>query len=164
MAQLTVLMKLMRSCAKTLTTAMRRMRSNVSLESALITLCDVPVMRTVRTGLMKLTAVICQQHETKSHCLLLLVEMLKCDLQEEFDCGQGKECIPVDRVCDHNNDCGNWEDEPKDSCGKNECQSENGGCEQICFDTPAGFFCGCKQGYQLSDNTSCVGKYVNGYN
>eukprot|EP00091_Calanus_sinicus_P007483 TRINITY_DN18555_c0_g1_i1.p1 TRINITY_DN18555_c0_g1~~TRINITY_DN18555_c0_g1_i1.p1 ORF type:complete len:129 (-),score=44.35 TRINITY_DN18555_c0_g1_i1:84-470(-) len=61
------------------------------------------------------------------------VAMLKCDPHEEFDCGEGKPCLPLDRVCDHNNDCGNWEDEPKESCQKNECQEDNGGCDHLCL-------------------------------
>lgn len=84
------------------------------------------------------------------------VSMLKCDPHEEFDCGEGKPCLPLDRVCDHNNDCGNWEDEPKESCQKNECQEDNGRCDHLCFDTPGGFFCGCRDGFQLSGNSTCV--------
>ena len=38
--------------------------------------------------------------------ILSAVSMLKCDPHEEFDCGEGKPCLPLDRVCDHNNDCG----------------------------------------------------------
>ena len=69
-------------------------------------------------------------------------------------------------VCDHNNDCGSWEDEPKDSCQKNECQENNGGCDHLCFDTPGGFFCGCQEGFQLSGNSTCVGqsKHVKQHN
>ena len=32
-----------------------------------------------------------------------------CDPQTEFDCGSdGKMCIPMERVCNRKNDCGNW--------------------------------------------------------
>lgn len=30
----------------------------------------------------------------------------------------------------------------------NECLEGNGGCEQLCIDEPAGFHCGCRQGYR----------------
>ena len=76
---------------------------------------------------------------------------------EEFDCGEGKTCIPNDRVCDRINDCGDWEDEPKDKCERNECLVGNGGCDHHCFDTPGGYYCTCQEGYQLVGNTSCIG-------
>jgi len=81
----------------------------------------------------------------------------KCDPYSEFDCGEGKECLPSERVCDRINDCGNWADEPK-SCflNVNECETDNGGCEQLCVDTTDAFFCDCKVGFKLSGNTSCV--------
>jgi len=81
----------------------------------------------------------------------------KCDLYTEFDCGQDKGCIPSERVCDRINDCGNWEDEPK-SCFLNisECAKDNGGCDQICVDTIDSFFCDCKPGFKLVDNSTCV--------
>ena len=48
-----------------------------------------------------------------------------CDPDKEFDCGgDGTMCIPLDRVCDRKNDCGTWEDEPKDLCHLNECLGE----------------------------------------
>ena len=85
--------------------------------------------------------------------------MLKCDPMVEFDCGEGKPCIPNDRVCDYMNDCGDWEDEPQEGCHADECQEDNGGCDHVCSDTPGGYFCSCKEGYQLSGNSSCVGQY-----
>jgi len=80
----------------------------------------------------------------------------KCDPYSEFDCGDGKGCLPNERVCDRSNDCGNWEDEPK-TCflNVNECDKDNGGCEQLCVDTQDSFFCDCKEGFKLSGNTSC---------
>ena len=84
----------------------------------------------------------------------------------EFDCGgDGKMCIPVDRVCNGKNDCGNWADEPKKYCGINECSVENapggvigGGCDQQCIDLPIGYKCACKEGYELVGNTTCKGQ------
>jgi len=101
-----------------------------------------------------------------------------CDPDKEFDCGgDGTMCIPLDRVCDRKNDCGTWEDEPKDLCHLNECLGEaaltsgkastrkrrpkmrlppNGGCDQKCIDLPIGHKCGCKDGYQLVGNSTCI--------
>ncbi|CAG9861087.1 unnamed protein product [Phyllotreta striolata] len=38
-----------------------------------------------------------------------------------------------------------------------ECQDNNGGCQQICVNKPGGYSCGCREGYKLrNDNTTCV--------
>lgn len=38
----------------------------------------------------------------------------------------------------------------------NECNTNNGGCDQICTDTPSSFHCSCNVGYTLSsDGTTC---------
>jgi hypothetical protein len=87
-----------------------------------------------------------------------------CDANTEFDCGSdGKMCIPLERVCNRKNDCGNWADEPKALCGVNECSSKSldsvgGGCDQQCIDLPIGYRCACKEGYQLVGNTTCKGQ------
>ena len=84
-----------------------------------------------------------------------------CDPQTEFDCGSdGKMCIPMEKVCNRKNDCGNWADEPKNLCDLNECSEGTevgGGCDQQCIDLPIGYKCACKQGYQLIGNTTCIG-------
>ena len=67
-------------------------------------------------------------------------------------------CIPLDKVCDGANDCGQWEDEPKGKCNVNECAVNNGGCLHICIDTVSGFRCGCRPGYALAGNSTCIGK------
>ena len=42
----------------------------------------------------------------------------------------------------------------------NECNSTNGGCEQLCVNDIASFHCECNTGYMLDDNGySCSGKY-----
>ena len=52
---------------------------------------------------------------------------MQCNPRTEFSCGPAGGCIPHDRVCDHHNDCGNWEDEPE-TCHIhiNECEVDNG--------------------------------------
>lgn len=83
--------------------------------------------------------------------------MTKCNPKTHFDCGGGS-CIPLSKVCDGHQDCPQAEDEPRDKCGKNECHVNNGGCSQTCVDTPAGFYCDCRDGYELVDNKTCKGK------
>lgn len=39
----------------------------------------------------------------------------------------------------------------------NECETNNGGCEQICTDTPSSFQCSCNAGFTLSgDGMTCM--------
>ena len=41
-----------------------------------------------------------------------------------------------------------------------ECQSENGGCEQNCTNTVGSFFCNCSDGFRLrEDLLQCDGKF-----
>ncbi len=69
-------------------------------------------------------------------------------------------CLDLSRVCDGHNDCGNWQDEPKDKCNVNECAVDNGGCEQKCVDLKVGHVCQCKTGYKMNehDGKTCQGK------
>ena len=40
----------------------------------------------------------------------------------------------------------------------NECETDNGGCQHICFNTYGSHFCDCRQGYHLlEDNITCEG-------
>ena len=42
----------------------------------------------------------------------------------------------------------------------NECQTSNGGCEQVCANTVGSFECSCNQGFSLSsDGANCNGKF-----
>ena len=109
-----------------------------------------------------------------------------CNNSTEFDCGgDGKMCIPLEKVCNRQNDCGGWQDEPKGLCHVNECTGDNldevsqkrlkkemnqqnskghitvvgGGCDQQCIDLPIGFKCACDNGYTVVNNTTCVGKF-----
>lgn len=79
-----------------------------------------------------------------------------CDAETEFDCGGGL-CIEAGKVCDGNNDCGQWEDEPSGRCSVNECSVNNGGCQHACIDTAVGFRCACHHGYKLAGNATCIG-------
>ncbi|XP_017776148.1 PREDICTED: very low-density lipoprotein receptor-like isoform X2 [Nicrophorus vespilloides] len=78
----------------------------------------------------------------------------RCDPRIQLDCGDNN-CISLSQVCDGKQDCPAWEDEPRDLCGKNECQINNGGCQQKCIDTPASYYCDCEPGYKLADNKTC---------
>ena len=41
----------------------------------------------------------------------------------------------------------------------NECQTSNGGCEQVCTNTIGSFECSCNRGFSLSsDGVNCNGK------
>lgn len=83
------------------------------------------------------------------------VPVRACNRKSEFDCGGGM-CIPLSKVCDNVQDCPDAEDEPVDKCGRDECKLNNGGCEHLCTDTQAGFYCECRKGYKLaSDNRTC---------
>lgn len=68
-------------------------------------------------------------------------------------------CIPLSKVCDKKPDCPNFEDEPRDRCGEDECAKNNGGCTQRCVDTPVGYYCDCDKGYKLIDNRTCDGNF-----
>nr|BAN20688.1 low-density lipoprotein receptor [Riptortus pedestris] len=73
---------------------------------------------------------------------------------DEFDCG-GDTCIPLEKVCDQKADCPQREDEPPGKCNIDECKNNNGGCSQICVDTPTSFYCKCRPGFKLIDNFTC---------
>lgn len=78
----------------------------------------------------------------------------KCNPKTQFDCGGGA-CIPLSQVCNNQQDCPKWEDEPTDKCGVNECLINKAGCSQLCVDMPIGYRCDCKTGYKLVDNSTC---------
>lgn len=80
-----------------------------------------------------------------------------CDPKTQFDCGENH-CIDINLVCNGKNDCGKWEDEPIGQCHKNECLTNNGGCSQLCVDTPGGYYCDCRPGFKLFDNRTCDGE------
>ena len=41
----------------------------------------------------------------------------------------------------------------------NECDTENGGCEQVCMNTEGSYTCECHPGYDLKENgRECIGK------
>ena len=54
-------------------------------------------------------------------------------------------CIQIDLVCNGENDCGQWEDEP-DTCS-DVCARNNGGCSHVCIATTTGVKCTCHEGY-----------------
>ncbi|OQR70687.1 vitellogenin receptor-like [Tropilaelaps mercedesae] len=89
-------------------------------------------------------------------CNNITVAHRPCNLTTEFDCGKNH-CIPLKNVCDGKNNCGEGEDE-SNLCMKNECDKENGGCQDQCIDQKIGHRCECnRRGFRLgSDQRSCV--------
>ena len=46
------------------------------------------------------------------------------------------------------------------SSDTNECSDNNGGCSDICTNTPGSFTCGCPSGFELnSGGSGCIGEY-----
>ena len=93
-----------------------------------------------------------------------MLKKKECD-GTQFDCGSGN-CVPLDRVCDRTNDCGQWQDE--ENCQhleeNNEAEEQKkelcDQCDQLCLKSSAteGFECGCRPGFKLSGKTLCQGK------
>lgn len=79
-----------------------------------------------------------------------------CDQRTQFQCDDGS-CIPLTLVCNGKQDCPAWEDEPRQKCGVNECLVANGNCTHSCVDTAAGFYCECRPGYKLHEDSSGSG-------
>ena len=54
-------------------------------------------------------------------------------------CSQKEDdCIPLIKVCDDKPDCLNGTDETGPGCKETNCNRMNGGCSQLCFETPTG--------------------------
>ncbi|XP_035710081.1 low-density lipoprotein receptor isoform X2 [Folsomia candida] len=93
----------------------------------------------------------CNDGSDEEHC----ATSTPCDPLTHFSCQTSGLCVSLDKICDQRNDCGDWGDEPRDRCGVNECATENGGCAEICVDTPIGHYCECKAGFKLVGNSTC---------
>ena len=39
-----------------------------------------------------------------------------------------------------------------------ECETDNGGCSDNCYNTPGSYYCTCNVGFHLTDNHICKGK------
>ena len=66
--------------------------------------------------------------------------------------------ISISVICDFSHDYIS----PSICSDINECDTSNGGCNQICINTIGSFFCECDPGYELSieDPLTCIGKVL----
>ncbi|ESP00656.1 hypothetical protein LOTGIDRAFT_112161, partial [Lottia gigantea] len=78
--------------------------------------------------------------------------------KNEFDCqGNGKKCIPMHKVCNHQNDCGMFEDEDPERFNFDPCEDKNNRCNQVCVnDYQGGYICQCHKGFKLNTTTECI--------
>ena len=62
----------------------------------------------------------------------------ECTVGRDFFCDlEKKTCIDLSKTCDGVNNCPNATDEGP-ACQFSSCKSDNGGCTQVCYTTPAG--------------------------
>ena len=80
-----------------------------------------------------------------------------CDQDGYFLCQDKRTCIPYESVCNNKNDCPNGDDEGF-ACNDRQCGIDNGGCSDLCIDTPKGAQCMCRRGFQFlaNDTNVCV--------
>ena len=72
----------------------------------------------------------------------------KCGSDDLFEC-ENKACVNVMKLCDGQNDCGDYSDESR--CNVNECSS-GFACAQACTDLPIGYKCSCFDGFEEFDS------------
>ncbi|KAL8625703.1 hypothetical protein ACOMHN_043978 [Nucella lapillus] len=88
--------------------------------------------------------------------------VVKTCANDTFDCkGDGSECIAYKVICDGWADCSNGADERTKGglCPhENPCNTDNGGCQHICYRKPEGAVCDCHRGFQFANGstTECV--------
>ncbi|XP_041475921.1 low-density lipoprotein receptor-like isoform X2 [Lytechinus variegatus] len=79
-----------------------------------------------------------------------------CNPTTHYRC-KNSTCLPWVRVCNGIPECPDNEDEPgQEICGRDECQTNNGGCSHGCVDLAIGHICTCEAGYTLVNDTQCV--------
>lgn len=80
-------------------------------------------------------------HATRAHCG-----------PNKFMCGN-QQCVSLGVLCNNRTDCADGSDEG-DHCTRDECK--NSPCHHNCHESPNGYRCSCKPGFQLAgDHHSC---------
>ncbi|XP_028410906.1 uncharacterized protein LOC114533567 [Dendronephthya gigantea] len=70
--------------------------------------------------------------------------------------GNGKSCVS-DSDCSNNDKCCDSKCATPATIAAHPCQTNNGGCDQLCFGIPGGHKCGCRNGYYYNETQSkCI--------
>ncbi|KRX38253.1 Prolow-density lipoprotein receptor-related protein 1 [Trichinella murrelli] len=92
----------------------------------------------------------CEDGSDESFC----VEKQHC-VEPNFAClNDSSTCLPLWKLCNRVDDCADGSDEGG-MCSDNQCLHGNL-CDQLCYDSPYGFVCSCRDGYFLQpDKKTC---------
>ncbi|XP_003371813.1 putative Low-density lipoprotein receptor domain class A [Trichinella spiralis] len=97
----------------------------------------------------------CEDGSDESFCgNLFVVEKQHC-VEPNFAClNDSSTCLPLWKLCNRVDDCADGSDEGG-MCSDKQCSHGNL-CDQLCYDSPYGFVCSCRDGYFLQpDKKTC---------
>jgi hypothetical protein len=84
----------------------------------------------------------------------------KCVLERNlFLCANKHECVEVGELCNGVEQCQDGSDEGP-ACNASFAACHTAGCSHRCVATPTGPVCVCQIGYEIINNKTCVGKYL----